>query len=289
MYHSLYLSVCVALLVFATAAVAQDAAGLKKAVTFYASFDEHARGDFGGGDLTLSTRFNHPTEKDSFLFKKGFDEDIFRIARNGIHGGALAPAGVLPDNGRVFFPAKGNIAYNPTGWDGALSMWINTDPNKLIKTKFSDPVQITQRGANNGGIWFDFNDARPRDMRMGMFPAARPGQKTIAEADPDAPLVPIKAVNFKEGEWHHVVLSWKNFDTGRKDAHAELFVDGKRIGALSDRELAMNWEIEKTGIYVAVNFIGMLDEFALYNRSLTPAEVELLQREPGLLTGLKAK
>ena len=38
-------------------------AELRKAVTLYASFDDEVRGDFGGGALELSTRFNHPTKK----------------------------------------------------------------------------------------------------------------------------------------------------------------------------------------------------------------------------------
>src|SRR5437879_9177041 len=163
---------------------------LLKAVTFYASFDDGPKGDFGGGDLTLSTRFNHPTEKGKFVFEKGFDSKVFRIARGkGVHGGALEVVDVLPRNGRIFFPAKGNLAYKPDGWGGSVSLWINTDPDKLFKTKFCDPVQITQRGANDGGIWFDFNDAKPRDLRLGVFPAMPAGAKPVAETDPAAPMV----------------------------------------------------------------------------------------------------
>ena len=148
-----------------------DRAGLRKAVTFYASFDEAVKADFGGGGLTLATRFNHPTEKGKFVFEKGFDDKVFRIARDkGKHGGCLEVVDVLPRNGRVFFPVKGNLAYRKDGWGGSLSVWINTDPDTLLKTKFCDPIQITQKGANNGGIWFDFNDAKPRDMRHGALP-----------------------------------------------------------------------------------------------------------------------
>src|SRR5437764_12562419 len=156
-----------------------------------------------------------------------------------------------------------------------MSMWINMDPAAL-KLQFCDPVQITQRGANDGGIWFDFNDAKPRDLRMGVFPAIRPGVKPITEADADAPMAPVKAIGFKAGEWHHVVLTWNNLDTGKKDARADLYIDGKHRGTVKDRELAMQWAIDKTGVYVAVNFIGLLDEFALFDRPLTAAEVERL-------------
>lgn len=267
---------------------AADEAALCRAVTLYASFDETVRADCGGGELTLSTRFNHETAKGKFVFEKGFDAKVFRIAKNkGVHGGALEGTDALPRNGRIFFPAKGNIAYKKGGWGGAVSVWVNTDPNTLLKTRFCDPVQITQKGANNGGIWFDFNDAKPRDLRLGVFPAAAEGKAAITEDDPQAPMVPVKAIGFKVGTWHHVALSWQNLDTGRPDGSATLFIDGKRIGALKDRNLHMDWDIEKAGIYVAVNYIGLLDEFAVFNRPLSADEVVLLHRKPGLLASLK--
>jgi hypothetical protein len=264
-----------------------DTAAVRKAVMFYASFDEAVQADLGGGELVVRTRFNHPTEAGQFVFEPGFDAKVFRIARGkGVQGGALEVVDVLPNNGRIFFPARGNIAFKKGGWSGAVSMWVNTDPTVLIKSRFCDPVQITQRGANNGGIWFDFNDAKPRDMRMGFFPAAAAGQPTIKEEAPNAPLIRVPRVGFKAGEWHHVVLNWKNCDTGQVDAHATFHVDGQFIGDIRDRDIGMDWDMDKAGIYVAVNYIGLLDEFAVFNRSLTTSEIALLHRRPTALGGL---
>src|SRR4051812_7109801 len=78
----------------------KDAPDLRKAVTFYASFDEEVKGDAGGG-LTLSTRSNHPIEKGKFVFTRGFSDKAFRVAKGkGIAGGALEAVDVLPNNGR---------------------------------------------------------------------------------------------------------------------------------------------------------------------------------------------
>jgi hypothetical protein len=261
---------------------------LLKAVTLYASFDEAVQADFARGEKTPGTRLNHETEAGQFVFQPGFDEKVFRVAAGkGVHGGALAPADVLPRNGRIFFPAKGNIAFKPGGWSGAVSFWLNTDPNKLLKLPYCDPIQITHRGAGNGGIWFDFNDAQPRDARMGVFPAVAPGEQGIKEDDANAPLVRIKGVGFKEGQWHHVVLNWRNFDTGRADAVAELFVDGKSLGRIENRAIAMGWDVDKAGIYVAVNYLGLLDELFVFGRSLSEAEIGQLSREPSLLASLR--
>src|SRR5262245_35713390 len=262
---------------------------IRDAVTLYASFDEEVKADAGGGVLTLSTRKGDLKKKD-FTFEKGFSDKAFRIAKGkGKSGGALECLDVLPDNGRIFFPAKGNVGFKKGGWSGSVSIWIKTDPNKLLKTKFCDPVQITQKGANDGGIWFDFNDNKPRDLRMGAFPAVPRDGKGITEDDPKAPMVWLRKVAFEAGDWHHVALTWKNFDTGKADAVATLYVDGKKIGDVKDRAIAMDWDVEKAGIYVAINYIGLLDEFAIFNRELSAEQVKLLHDEPGLLAKLKKK
>jgi hypothetical protein len=265
-----------------------DEGALRRAVLFYASFDEEVKSDVGQGAATPATRFDNPAQKGQFVFEKGFDARVFRVAKGkGVHGGALEATDLLPRNGRIFFPLAGNLAYRKGGWGGALSVWINTDPNTLFKTKFCDPIQITHKGANNGGIWFDFNDARPRDLRMGVFPAVAEGQKPIKEEDPQAPMVRVPKVGFKSGEWHHVVLSWDNLDTGREDAQALLYIDGKKMGEVKGRALGMEWDVERGGIYVAVNYVGLLDELATFNRALSGDEVLLLRNKPGLLAGLK--
>ncbi len=274
--------------VFADPAPMSVRKSLRDAVSFYASFDESLRGDFGRGEMSLSTRFDSGTEKGAFDFEPGFDPRLFRIAKlRGVHGGALEVTGVLPRRGRVFFPAKGNIAYRADGWGGAVSFWLNTDPNTSLQTPFCDPVQITEKGAGNGGVWCDFPDVKPRDMRLGAFPAVASGGKPIPETAPDAPLVRMVNVAFHVGEWHHVVLSWTNFDSGKPDATAVLYVDGKRIGDLRDRDIAMRWNLDKTGIYIALSYIGLMDEFAVFQRALTDEEAALLHRTPDLLAGLK--
>ena len=55
------------------------------------------------------------------------------------------------------------------------------------------------------------------------------------------------------------------------------------MDAVGDRDIAMRWQLERTGIYVAVNLVGLLDELALFDRPLSPAEIDRLRREPGLL------
>jgi hypothetical protein len=286
------LLVCIGLLLIVSAAPSgageADAKAILKAATFYASFDDDVRGDVGGGQLTFDTRFNHPTEKNQFTFEKGFPAAAFRIAKGkGISGGALDAVETLPRNGRIFVPVKGNLAFSKSGWGGAASVWCKTDPDKMLKTTFCDPIQITQKGANNGGLWFDFNDAKPRDLRLGAFPAVPEGAKGIGEGDANAPMVRVPGIGWKANDWHHVVITWNNLDTGKTDAVAALYIDGKLIGQVKDRAIAMAWDAERAGVYVAVNYIGLLDELALFNRMLSASEVAALHKQPNLMRGLK--
>ena len=95
----------------------------------------------------------------------------------------------------------------------------------------------------------------------------------------------------KVGEWRHVALVWRNFDTERNDARATLYIDGKLIGEIKDKSypVSMDWDIEKTGIYVAVNYIGLMDELAIFNRPLTQDEIGFLRTQPDVLSSLKRR
>lgn len=253
-------------------------------VTLYASFDEEIIADFGGGNGRLQTRMNDSKADGGHTFNAGYPFSAFSVAKEqGVHGGALLCADVLPHRGRIFFPAQGNLAFKRGGWGGAASFWLKTDPNVQLQTPFCDPIQITHKGAHDGGIWIDFPDTQPRDMRMGVFRGLAAEEKPLKESDPQAAIVRLPKVGFTKDRWHHVVMTWENFDTGEPNARAGLYVDGRLIGEVKDRELAMEWDIEKTGIYIGVNLIGMMDELAVFKRSLTADEVAFLHEHPRYL------
>jgi hypothetical protein len=258
------------------------------AVTFYASFDEAVRADVGRS--AVRTRSGRPTEPADWRFRDGYDESLYRIrASAGVNGGALEALAAPENFARFSFPGEGNLPYRADGWEGSASFWLNTDPNTLIRAPFSDPIQITQKGANNGGLWIDFPQSTPRDMRLGAFPGDAGRRRLYRESDADAPLIVVRDVGFRSGDWHHVAFTWSDFDTGRPTARAALYVDGEIQGELAGREIAMAWDLAQTGIYVAVNYVGLLDELAIFSRSLTPADVRALRQHPGMLSSLTAK
>ena len=52
-------------------------------------------------------------------------------------------------------------------------------------------------------------------------------------------------------------------------------------------QIAINWDLDKAGIYVAVSYIGLLDELALFNRPMAEPEINRLRELPGMLSPLK--
>lgn len=83
--------------------------------------------------------------------------------------------------------------------------------------------------------------------------------------------------------------SWRNFDTGRPDAVSSLYIDGRLIGQIRDRAIAMDWDLDQAGIYTAVNYLGLLDELTLFGREPTAEEVGLLHARPDLLAPFKKR
>ena len=91
-----------------------DQAAIRRAVTLYASFDSQIAADIAGGAKTVKTRTDDPRAKGQFVVTDGFPQHAFRIAReSGVAGGTLQATDVLPNRGRLFFPAAGNIGYRP--------------------------------------------------------------------------------------------------------------------------------------------------------------------------------
>jgi hypothetical protein len=127
---------------------------------------------------------------------------------------------------------------------------------------------------------------------MGVFPAIAEGRPPIQESREEvSPMVWVDKPGFKVGEWRHLAMVWCNFDTGKNDARAALYIDGKLAGEIKDKDypIAMDWDLERTGIYIAVNYIGLIDEFALFKRALTEEEIGVLRAQPAELSSLKRR
>ncbi len=261
---------------------------LKKAVTFYASFDSTLEADYAAGDPRIyqSESWEHRYESRAGLPSKGVVE---RVSDEGRFGDALkinnrqAPV--------VHYKAEENVSYHASDWHGTVSFWLKLDPDKDLEPGFSDPIQLTSRSWNDRCFFVDFTkDDSPRHFRFAAFsdrdiwdPDKRKWDDVPVE---ERPMVEISQPPLSSEKWTHVCMTWANFNTGNADGILRCYLDGKQVGELVDRRITFTWEPNEALIWFGINFQGWFDELIILNRDLSNDEVKFLYELPTGLTDL---
>ena len=182
-----------------------------------------------------------------------------------------------------FYRALKNVPYRTNNWDGTVSFWLSTDPIGELEPGFCDPIQITPRAWNDAGFFVEF-EKRTNNIpfRLGVyadFKVWNPGNKKWQDvAQSEKSLAEVSSPPFARGKWTHVVFTFENFNTGRDDGVAKLYLDGTHATTLSARKQTFTWDEEKCLIALGLSYIGLWDELAVFNRALTTAEVQQLHR-----------
>ena len=79
---------------------------------------------------------------------------------------------------------------------------------------------------------------------------------------------------FAKGKWTHIVYTWESFNTGRADGVARLYLDGAPRGDARARGSRRSRGIRmRKAIALGLNYIGLFDEVAIFNRALSEEEV----------------
>jgi hypothetical protein len=63
---------------------------------------------------------------------------------------------------------------------------------------------------------------------------------------------------------------------GPRSPNENLYLDGKPAASLQGRALTFTWEPSKAVIVLALSYIGLFDDLAVFNRALTDEEVAYL-------------
>jgi hypothetical protein len=268
---------------------AADSDGLRPTLTFHASFDRGLDADYGSGDRRL---FHAPSLKLPRVGTPGLPaHGSVSIARGeGKTGDALRFHRSIPEV--VFFQVEKNLTYAKSNWSGTVSFWLRLDPDTDLAPGYCDPLQITPREWNDAALWVDFSkDERPRHFRLGAFAdrSVWDPQRRNYDTLPanERPLVTVTRPPFSRDRWTHVAFTFANFNTGKKDGEATLYVDGKAQGTLSGWQQSLSWEPAKTIAMIGISYTGLFDELAFFNRALTAAEVRQLFMLPGGVTALR--
>ncbi len=253
-----------------------DPMALAKALTLHASFDSGVDADFALGDRRIHTAASYRNREDA---RPGLHHpDVSIVAGQGRFGGALQ---FRKKNTRaVYYPAEKNVAWRPRDWNGAVSFWLSLDPEQDLEPGFCDPIQVTAEAYNDAALWVDFTrDEKPRHFRLGVFgnlKAWNP-QNLPADKNPDFTrrLVAVTRPPFGRGRWTHVVITHAGLNT-EAGGVARLYLDGRLQGAAEPIREPFTWDLKRAAIRLGVNYVGLFDDLALFDRALGDAEVRAL-------------
>ncbi|MDF9798414.1 hypothetical protein OKW21_003677 [Catalinimonas alkaloidigena] len=257
---------------------------LKESLTFYASFDEKAEADFAKGDPWIFTAEHYDQLPQG---KRGLQSEyIQRVSDQGVSGACLD---FTRKNEHVlFFKAADNINYTKEDWSGAVSFWLQLEPNQDLEPGYSDPIQITDEGYDDASLWVDFSDKNPRDFRMGVFGDAAVWNPQGGEGGehPEfmSRLVTAQTMPFGREEWTHVVICFSHLNTAK--GSASLFLNGKLQGSQENITEPFSWDLDKATIRLGINYVGLMDELAIFNRALSEEEIGTIYQMKGSLKSM---
>lgn len=246
---------------------------LRKALTFYASFDTGVNADFAAGDSRMYTVPNR-NARDSA--RAGLHKpDISRQEGKGKYGYGLQFT--ERSKGYIYYPGDKNIAYSKEDWNSAISFWLSLDPAADLEQGFCDPIQITDVSYNDAAIWVDFTEDNPRDFRLGVIGDRNIWNPEGLEDEEDLFLPQLAPVNnppFATGKWTHILINLSGLNTQKGEA--SLYMNGELKSVRSDITDPFTWELDRSNIYIGLSYIGLMDELSIYNRNLTENEIKML-------------
>jgi hypothetical protein len=262
-----------------------DEPSLRKALSLHATFDNGTEADHARGDRVLYTASSMKRDD----AKPGLPDGVVLAEGKGRHGDALRFA--KKTGAVVFYRAAKNVAYAPKDWSGTVSFWLSLDPEKDLEPGYTDPLQMTERGWNDGALWVDFSDKSPRHLRLGAFADLKvwnPENRDFEKMSPEErPMFDAGRPPFAAGKWSHVAFTFEHFNTGMDDGVATLYLDGQRRGSVRGRTQTFTWDPEKSAVMLGLSFTGFFDELAIFDRALTDAEIVALHRSGGRIDTTK--
>ena len=258
-----------------------DDLSLKNSLTFYASFDNGTNAEIAKGDKQLYTLINKKSKLGNHT--EGMTK---LVTGQGLSGDALL---FSKRNAKwLFYDGDQNFNFDVKDWSGSVSFWIKVDPINKLDPGYVDPIQITPNTWNDASFFVDFDkEGSPRPFSLGAFADKavwNPENKDIPE--PERPLVTAKSNPFSDKKWTHVAFTWKRFNTEKKYAIATLYLNGKNEGAIKNWNQKFSWADKNHRILIGLNYMGLFDDLACFNRALSQKEIESIYEHKKSLRGL---
>lgn len=263
---------------------AAQSPSLADALTLHASFDRELNADFSRGDKTCSVRQGKE-------LKPATTNDEVRLAAGaGRFGGALH----FPKKGatRPQFKGEGVLGYAPERWNASVSVWLRLTPDQDLEPGYCDPVQIVGDDGKKGFIFLEWSkDETPRFFRYAIRPLAEIWNPDNLKWDeiPAAkrPMVQIANAPFSRETWTHVLFTLENVNDRNAKPRGQLFINGQLQGSIDGWDLRFGWDPAQVQLVLGAAYVGHLDDLAVFNRALTPAEVKQVYGLPNGIADLR--
>lgn len=285
--RGLFLPLALALLAGCTSY--RPSARLSSALVFHAPFDGSTDAAVAGGDRRIQTGPGWAAPRHS---TPGLPPEKTVLLAPGVgrFGDALRFEKQIPQ--WVGYRVPGNFPYRTNDWSGTVSFWLRVTPDEDLEPGYCDVIQVTSKAWDDASFFVEFTkDEKPREMRLGVYadknvwnPNQRDWGKMPME---EKPLARVLRPPFRRDRWTHVVFTWEHFNTGRPDGICSLYLDGIPAGAISAREQTFHWDLSQSVMMLGLAYTGWMDDLAVFDRSLSPAEVVALHALKGGVADLK--
>jgi hypothetical protein len=263
----------------AAALSASGAHNLKQSLLLYASFDRTLDADVAAGDPKL---YHSPSSSRSRAIEGLPPENlVLHTKEAGRFGQGLRFTKKMKPV--VFFKGQKNLGYNTNSWSGSCSLWLRLDPDKDLEPGYCDPLQFVAQAWGEGNMFVEFSkDHTPRHFRYAILSVTKHwnpnnrGWEEIPEGE--RPMVPVHKPSFSRDQWTHVVFTFSNINSGKKNSVGKLYLNGKPQGSFGDREHVFNWDVSKSALTIGLNYIGDFDDLAVFNVVLSDDQVLSIYR-----------
>ncbi|MSU79438.1 MAG: DUF1080 domain-containing protein [Gemmataceae bacterium] len=253
------------------AAELEGKAKLFKALTLHASFDKGLDADYSRGDKKCYV------QDGKILVPAKPNAEVKLAADAGRFGGAIH----FPKKGtyRPSFKDSGVLDFNTKSWSASVSAWLRISPDQDLEPGYCDPIQIIGDDNKKGYIFLEWSkDETPRYFRYAIRPLSHIwNPKNMAWADipnDKKPMVQVARASFSREKWTHVVFTLENINDKHKPSVGKLYLNGKLQGAIEKWDMKFDWDPAKVLLVLGANYVGHMDDLAVFDRPLTDSEVD---------------
>lgn len=254
---------------------------LSRSLRLHASFDEGLTADYARGDPGLRL-FRTGAERKTGGIAATVGDQLSIAPQAGRHGGALHRG--VEHQGRLFYRSGDNLRLDKPELSGTVSVWLRTDPDEDMPRAFCDPVMLIGDNHRDGFLFVEWSkDHAPRRFRYAILPeyARWNADDREWESIPDGerPMVQLSERPFGRDRWVHVVFTYDRLNAGEA-ARGSLYIDGVAVGSIAGWDLTLAWDPASVIIALAWNYVGFLDDLAIFDRALTATEIATLHALP---------